>query len=97
MSRKHEHIIHLPEENFSKEYGDLDDINELNNTILNHVATVKLYMHILIASILSPTLCDKVCQGGGWFSHYHDIAEILLKVALNTITITLEQINAQML
>jgi hypothetical protein len=48
------------------------------------------------------TLCDKVCQwlpAGRWFSlgtpvsstnktDRHDIAEILLKVALNTITIT---------
>jgi hypothetical protein len=47
---------------------------------------------------------DKVCQGlatGQWFSpgtlvsstnktDHHDITEILLKVALNTITLTLE-------
>jgi len=50
--------------------------------------------------VLDTTLCDKVCQSlvlGGWFSpgtpvsstnktDLHDITEILLKVALNTIT-----------
>ena len=50
--------------------------------------------------VLDTTLCDKVCQwlaAGLWFSPYslvsstnktdcHDITEILLKVALNTIT-----------
>jgi hypothetical protein len=52
---------------------------------------------------IDTTLCDKVCQWfatGRWFSRAtpvssnnktdsHDIAEILLKVALNTITLTL--------
>jgi hypothetical protein len=52
---------------------------------------------------LDTTLCDKVCQWlatDGWFSQgisvsstnktdHHNIAEILLKVALNTITLTL--------
>ena len=49
--------------------------------------------------VLDTTLCDKVCQWlvtGRWFSpvsstnktDHHDIAEILLKVALNTITLT---------
>ena len=49
------------------------------------------------------TLCDKVCQwlaAGRWFStasstnktDRHDITEILLKVALNTITLTLKKI-----
>ena len=52
--------------------------------------------------VLDITLCDKVCQwlaAGGWFSpgtpvsatnktDRHDITELLLKVALNTITIT---------
>ena len=51
--------------------------------------------------VLHRTLCDKVCQWhatGGWFSlgtpvsltnktDLHDITEILLKVALNTITL----------
>jgi hypothetical protein len=53
--------------------------------------------------VLDTTLCDKVCQclaTGQWFSpgtqvsstsktDRHDITEILLKVALNTITLTL--------
>jgi hypothetical protein len=53
--------------------------------------------------VLDTTLCDKVCQwlaAGQWFSpdtpvsftnktDHHDIAVILLKVALNTVTITL--------
>jgi hypothetical protein len=53
--------------------------------------------------VLDITLCDKVCQWlatGWWFSsgtpvsstnktNRHDITEILLKVALNTITLTL--------
>ena len=52
--------------------------------------------------VLDITLCDKVCQwlaAGQWFSpgtpfsstnksHHHDITEILLKVALNTINQT---------
>ena len=52
------------------------------------------------AGVLDATLCDKVCQSpaaGLWFSpcipvsftnktDRHDITEILLKVALNTIT-----------
>ena len=52
--------------------------------------------------VLDTTLCDKVCQwlaAGRWFSRgtlisstnktdSHDIIEILLKVALNTITIS---------
>jgi archaellum biogenesis ATPase FlaH len=56
--------------------------------------------------VLDTALCDKVCQllaTDRWFSPgtlvsstnktvHHDITEILLKVALNTITITLEHI-----
>jgi hypothetical protein len=60
---------------------------------------------------LDTTLCDKVCQWlatGWWFSpgspvsstnktDHHDKTEILLKVVLNTITLTLTQIvNLQM-
>jgi hypothetical protein len=48
--------------------------------------------------MLDSTLCDKVCQwltAGWWFfpisitntADRHDITEILLKVALNTITL----------
>ena len=54
--------------------------------------------------MLDTALCDKVCQrlaAGQWFStgtpvsftnktDCHDITEILLKVALNTSTLTLE-------
>ena len=58
--------------------------------------------------VLDTTLCDKVCQwlaAGRWFStgtpvsstneiDHHDITEILLKVALNTITIiTVRMLN----
>ena len=53
--------------------------------------------------VLDATLCDKVCQwlaSGQWFfkgtlvsstnkTDYHDITEILLNVALNSITLTL--------
>jgi hypothetical protein len=56
--------------------------------------------------VLDTTLCDKVCQWlatGRWFSPVssthktdcHDITEILLKVALNTITITLTLPNIE--
>ena len=55
----------------------------------------------------STTLCDKVCRGlagGRWFSpgppvastnktDRHDITEILLKVALETITQTNDKLN----
>ena len=51
--------------------------------------------------ILDTTLCDKVCHWlatGRWFpvsstnkTNHHYITEILLKVALNTITLTLSQ------
>jgi hypothetical protein len=57
--------------------------------------------------VLDSTLCDKVCQlleTGRWFSQdtpvsstnktgtdHHNITEILLKVALNTIYLSLEQ------
>jgi hypothetical protein len=54
-----------------------------------------------VRGVLDTTLCDKVCQllaAGRWFSpgtlvsstnktDCHDIAEILLKLALNTITL----------
>jgi hypothetical protein len=51
-----------------------------------------------VSGFLYTTLCDKVCQwsvAGRWFSsdsstnkiNHHDITEILLKVALNTITL----------
>ena len=57
--------------------------------------------------VLNTNLCDKVCQwlATGWRfssctlvsstnkSYCHDITEILLKVALNTIALTLERIS----
>jgi hypothetical protein len=57
--------------------------------------------------VLYTTLCDKVCQwlaAGLWFSlgipvsstnktDHHDIAEILLKVVLNTINLTPSSLN----
>ena len=61
---------------------------------------------LLMQGVLDTALCYKVCQwlvAGRWFSRgtlasstnkndCHDIAEILLKVALNTITLTLTPI-----
>ena len=60
-----------------------------------------------LAHVFDTTLCDKVCQwlaAGRWFSlgtpissinktDRNDITDILLKVILNTITLTLEWIN----
>jgi hypothetical protein len=65
-------------------------------------ALVQYKVDIFIISLIT-TLCDKVCQWlatGRWFSlsilvsftnktDCHDITEILLKVALNTTTLTL--------
>jgi hypothetical protein len=62
----------------------------------------------LVLSVLDTTLCDKACQwpaAGQWFSDStpvsstnkadrHDVAEILLKVALNTITLILWYLNS---
>ena len=71
-------------------------------------ANVKLMvLNVNLKIKLDTTLCDKVCQWfatGRWFSlgtpvsstnktDYHDITEILLKVALNTITLTLTHIK----
>jgi hypothetical protein len=67
------------------------------------LSPLKLWVWIpLVRGVLDTTLCDKVCQwlsAGGWFSpgtlvfstnetDRHDIAEILLKMALTTMTIT---------
>jgi hypothetical protein len=67
---------------------------------------LQLPMHSMpiTTNVVNTTLCDKVCQWlatGQWFSpgtlvsstnktDCHDITEILLKVVLNTITMTLE-------
>ena len=62
-----------------------------------------IYNYLCKWNVLDTTLYDKVCQwlaAGRWFSSgtplsstnktdYHDITDILLKVALNTITLTL--------
>jgi hypothetical protein len=67
------------------------------------LSSLTLWVRIpLRRGLLNTTLCDYVCQwlsAGHWFSpgtpvsstnksDRHDIAEILLKVALNTITLT---------
>jgi hypothetical protein len=66
----------------------------INNYIYNQcLSPLTLWVRILLRrGILDATLCDKVCQRlatGRWFSppktYLHDIAEILLKVAQNTI------------
>jgi len=60
----------------------------------------KSLIYSVILEILDTTLCDKVCQlpvTGWWFSsvsftnrtNRHNIAEILLKFALNTINLIL--------
>jgi hypothetical protein len=75
------------------------------NYLCNQCLTpLKLWVRISIRARCA-TLCDKVCQWlvtGQWFSlctpvsstnktDRHDITEILLKVALNTITLTPNQ------
>ena len=59
------------------------------------LSSLKLWVRIPLRQCeLDTTLCDIVCQwlsAGWWFSNKtdcHNIAEILLKVALNTITLT---------
>ena len=67
--------------------------------------------HCSWQGVLDTTLCDKICQclaTGRWFSlctpvsstnktNHHDITEILLKVALNTIkqTINMKHIKTK--
>jgi hypothetical protein len=78
--------------------------------ILHKAYVLTLWVRILLRrGILDTTLCDKVCQwlvAGRWFSPdtpvsptnkttRHDITEILLKVALNTITLTLHETNLE--
>ena len=57
-------------------------------------------LNLVHGEVLDTTLCDKVCQrlaAGWWFNlisstnkpDCHDITEILLKVVLNSITLTL--------
>jgi hypothetical protein len=69
-----------------------------------YLSTLKLWVWILLRQgVLDSTLCDKVCQWlatDQWFSQVnqvsstnktdcHDLTEILLKVALNTIILAL--------
>ena len=73
------------------------DFNYLSNQCLSPLT---LWVLILFRpGVLDTTLCDKVCQTGRWFSpgtlvflinktDIHYTAEILLKVALKTITLT---------
>ena len=72
------------------------------NYLCNHCRSpLTLWVQILLRrGVLDTTLCDKVCQwlATGWFSPVystnktdrHDVTEILLQVALNTITLTLQ-------
>ena len=70
------------------------------------LSALMLWVRIALRwGVIDTTLCDKVCQwlaAGWWFSlgtpvsstnktECHDITEILLKVALNTITLSLPQ------
>jgi hypothetical protein len=71
--------------------------------IYNYLSNLFLLPLTLMRGVLDTTLCDTVCQGlatGGLFSrgtpvsstnktNRHGITEILLKVALNTIALTL--------
>ena len=75
--------------------------------IYNYLCNQCLSQRMLRRGILNTTLCDKVCQWyatGRWptlgtpvssthKSDRHGIAEILLKVVLNTITLTLHICN----
>ena len=79
--------------------------NWIYNYLCNqYLSPLTLWVRIpLRRGVLDTTLCDKVCQwrvAGWWFSQgtpvsstnkpdRHDITEILLKVLLNTITLTL--------
>jgi hypothetical protein len=78
-------------------------IKYLEGTIWTSVLLLLYYNYLLTwRGVLVTTLCDKVCQwppAGRWFSpgtlvsstnktDRHAITEILLKVALNTITLT---------
>jgi len=74
-------------------------LTEVKHKSINHCNLLPIFV-VEQRGVLDTTLCDKVCQwlvAGGWFSpgtpvsctnktNHHDIAEILLKVTLNTIT-----------
>jgi hypothetical protein len=91
-------LIHHQGPSWSWSYDSL-----IYNYLCNRcLLPLTLWVRILLRwGILDTTGCDKVCQWiavGRWFSlgnavssnnktDYHDITEILLKVALNTITL----------
>ena len=76
--------------------------NKLKNCFLHYILESNLFKEVLTRATLFTLNCDKVCPwlaAGLWFSpgtpvtstnktDHYDIAETLLKVALNTITIT---------
>jgi hypothetical protein len=78
-----------------------------NNLCNQCLSLLKLWGWIpLMRGVLDTTLCDKVCKrlvSGLWFSlgtpvssnttDHHDIAEILLKVVLNSMTLTLQRVQ----
>ena len=82
---------------------DLLNVNALTQSAGRHVATLR-HINVLDAT-LCDNVCQLLATGR-WFStgnpvssinktdctcHHHDITEILLKVALNTITLTLSE------
>jgi hypothetical protein len=84
--------------------GEMEGRVRETNIFLRVASPLKLWVRIPLRwGVLDTTLRDKVCQSlaaGRWFSpgtlvsftnktDLHDITELLLKVALNTITLTL--------
>jgi hypothetical protein len=91
-------LIHIKGPLWSRLYGSW-----IYNYLCNQCLSPLTWFWIpLRRGVLYTTLCDKVCQwlAGWWFSpctsvsstnkaDRHDISEILLKVVLNTITLTI--------
>jgi hypothetical protein len=91
----------------SKGYSSWSCDSWIYNYLCNQcISPIKLWVRILLRRcVLDTTFCDEVCQwlvAGRWFSsgtpvssinktYRHDITEILMTVALNTITLTLIQ------
>jgi hypothetical protein len=74
------------------------ELNEISKCLLV-LCLIIISCFYQLRGVLDTTLCDKVCQwlaAGRWFpwvppassTDCHDIAEILLKVALNTLTLS---------
>jgi len=91
-------LLHFQGSSWSWSYGSWIYYYLCNKCL----SPLKLWVWILLRQgVFNVTLCDKVCQWpetGLWFSqstavtstnktYHHDIAEILLKVVLNTITL----------